>query len=68
MGDMSVVPILGTSFSTYLPIALAIIVLATVFNLFSKISALIHVRRFQFTENRDISQMEEGAELLRQGE
>ena len=67
MGNMAVVPVIGTSLNTYLPIALAIVVLMTLFNLFSKISDLLHLRRFQFYSTDDSAQIEEGMELLKTG-
>eukprot|EP01088_Endostelium_zonatum_P022373 TRINITY_DN955_c0_g1_i1.p1 TRINITY_DN955_c0_g1~~TRINITY_DN955_c0_g1_i1.p1 ORF type:complete len:579 (+),score=58.12 TRINITY_DN955_c0_g1_i1:169-1905(+) len=65
MGDMSKVPVLGASFNTYLPLALGIIVLATAFNLYSRIATVLHLRRFHFDTNWNDAQIDEGADLLR---
>jgi len=65
MGDMAQVPILGTSFNTYLPLALGVIVLATAFNLYSRIASVLHLRKFHFDANWNDAQIDEGADLLR---
>ncbi|KAL6048462.1 LMBR1 domain-containing protein 2, variant 4 [Balamuthia mandrillaris] len=66
MGDMAVVPFIGGSFNTYVPIALIFIVLFTLFNLFSRIANLLHVARFQFADSSNQEQIDEGGEILRQ--
>ena len=40
MGNMKVVPILGTSFYTYFPIILILLVLSNFFNVWSKYASL----------------------------
>jgi hypothetical protein len=65
MGNMAVVPILGGTFNTYVPILLAVVVLFTLFNLYSRMAALLRIKRFQFSENINDEQVEEGSEILR---
>lgn len=65
MGNMAVVPILGGTFNTYVPIMLAVVVLFTLFNLYSRIASLLRIKRFQFSESMNDETVEEGGEILR---
>jgi len=49
----------------YLPVVLLVIVLCTLFNLYSRIAKLIHIKQFQFIDDFTVDQINEGGDLLR---
>jgi len=65
IGNMNVVPILGHGFNLYVPILLPVVIFFTLFNLYSRVASLLRIKRFQFSENINDDQIEEGGELLR---
>ncbi|KNC49781.1 LMBR1 domain-containing protein 2-B [Thecamonas trahens ATCC 50062] len=55
MGDMTAVPFLGEQFNTIFPLFILILCLCTLFNVYSRILAWLHIRSFMFEDSFDDS-------------
>lgn len=68
MGPINLTP-LGKYFQLLFPMVLVPFSLATLFNLYSKILSLLHIKRFQFDEDflQDNSQIQEGVLIANSG-
>jgi hypothetical protein len=64
MGNMEIVPFFGKQFNIYFPTFVLLFVFATLFNLWSKIFCCCNVRRFQFDEDWNDTQLEGGNQLF----
>ena len=62
---MDVIPILGSSFNYYLPLALLIIALLTLFNAYDRFLQSVGVTRFEFDENYTDDRISEGHAIMR---
>ena len=56
--------VLGDYFQTFFPVLLLPFILMTLFDVYSKILGLLHIKRFQFTEDFNHSLIADGAEIL----
>jgi hypothetical protein len=64
MGDMASVPFIGGRMNVYLPFVLMVIVVVTLLNLYSRVMAVFNLRYFQFDDDFDDSQIDEGRMLI----
>lgn len=65
LGDsISSVTNFGDYFQTFFPVLLLPFILMTLFDVYSKILNLLHIKRFQFTDDFNHSLIESGAEIL----
>lgn len=65
IGQMNVIPFLGTSFNNFLPIVIALFCFATLFNVFSRVLRVLHVPSFEYGEDFQDDAIAEGKMLLR---
>lgn len=64
LGKMDMVPVLGKQFNIFYPILLFVFVVATLFNLFSRIAKKLNIKKFQFEESSNDETIHEGKEIM----
>ncbi|EFA81256.1 hypothetical protein PPL_06095 [Heterostelium album PN500] len=64
MGESNFVPFLGQYFYIYFPIVITVVVLATAFNLYSRLMNCLNITRFRFDNDFSHENIDEGKMIL----
>lgn len=65
MGQMELIPFLGTSFTKILPIIIVVFCLVTTFNGFGRVLAFLRIPHFSYRKAKDSDEVEEGKLILK---
>lgn len=64
MGNINIVPALGSDFTNFFPSLLLLFCLCNLFDLYGKILSIFGLEQFQFTETFNSTLLEEGSVLI----
>ncbi|GAM21605.1 hypothetical protein SAMD00019534_047800 [Acytostelium subglobosum LB1] len=64
MGGMDATPLLGNYFYVYFPIVITVVVLATTFNLYTRLMNCLNITRFRFDSDFSHENIDEGKMIL----
>mmetsp|Transcript_6882 Transcript_6882/g.17357 ORF Transcript_6882/g.17357 Transcript_6882/m.17357 type:complete len:785 (+) Transcript_6882:126-2480(+) len=64
LSSMNIVPVVGNTFNWFFPALLTLLCVSTFFNLGGRVLSLLKIKRFQFTDTFNDTQIEEGRDLL----
>lgn len=67
MGEINIVPIFGSGFTSVFPITLIILCLFNIYDVYGKFLSYLGLKQFQFTENFTDDKIHEGKQLLYKG-
>lgn len=67
MGEIDIVPIFGSGFTSIFPITLIVLCLFNVYDVYGKILSYLGLKQFLFTENFNDEKIHEGKQLLYKG-
>jgi LMBR1-like membrane protein len=64
LSSMNIVPVVGNTFNWFFPALLVLLCVVTFFNLGGRVLTLLKIKRFQFTDTFNDTQIDEGRDLL----
>ena len=67
MGEINIVPIFGSGFTSVFPIILIVLCLFNIYDVYGKFLSYLGLKQFQFTENFNDEKINEGRQLLYKG-
>lgn len=67
MGNINIVPIFGSDFTSFFPIVLVVLCIFNVYDIYGKVLGFLGLKQFQFAENFNDDKIEEGKQLLYKG-
>lgn len=67
MGEINIVPIFGSGFTSVFPIILIVLCLFNIYDVYGKFLSYLGLKQFQFAENFKDEKINEGKQLLYKG-